>query len=307
MQILIAYDGSAHADAAIDDLRLAGLPPNNEVLVVSVAHGNWPPFDAARVKLGQFDGPWRATVECAEVLAEDGKRRVRSKFPAWHVTSQGLWGDPAKTLLKTIDIWKPELLVVGSHGRSFGGRVLLGSVSTELVHHAPCSVRIVRRITEKADGEIRIEVATDGSDPARACVEYVARRTWPTGTRARVVGVLQSLSPVAAMPSTFEGQAFGTEVASELVEESFERERARLQEAIDGGAKRLGRSGLTVETVMIDGNPRNEINMEAERWHADTIFVGARGLGAVDRLLLGSVSGAVVAHAHCAVEVVRYS
>jgi nucleotide-binding universal stress UspA family protein len=57
---------------------------------------------------------------------------------------------------------------------------------------------------------------------------------------------------------------------------------------------------------VIDGDPRREINAEAERWHADSVFVGARGLGALDRLLLGSVSGAVVNHAHCAVEIVRH-
>jgi nucleotide-binding universal stress UspA family protein len=44
---------------------------------------------------------------------------------------------------------------------------------------------------------------------------------------------------------------------------------------------------------------------EAEQWGADSIFVGARGLGRLGRLLLGSVSTAVVARAHCTVEVIR--
>jgi nucleotide-binding universal stress UspA family protein len=63
--------------------------------------------------------------------------------------------------------------------------------------------------------------------------------------------------------------------------------------------------GLTADAVVIEGDPRHDINAEAERWHADSVFVGARGVGALDRLLLGSVSGAVVTHAHCAIEVVR--
>jgi nucleotide-binding universal stress UspA family protein len=41
-------------------------------------------------------------------------------------------------------------------------------------------------------------------------------------------------------------------------------------------------------------------------WGAETVFIGARGLGVLDRLLLGGVSTAVVTHAECAVEVVRY-
>jgi nucleotide-binding universal stress UspA family protein len=44
---------------------------------------------------------------------------------------------------------------------------------------------------------------------------------------------------------------------------------------------------------------------EAEIWGADAIVIGARGLGPLDRLLLGSVSTAVVSHAPCSVEVFR--
>ena len=46
-------------------------------------------------------------------------------------------------------------------------------------------------------------------------------------------------------------------------------------------------------------------NAEAEKWGADCIFVGARGLNGLERLLLGSVSTAVASYAHCSVEVVR--
>jgi nucleotide-binding universal stress UspA family protein len=55
----------------------------------------------------------------------------------------------------------------------------------------------------------------------------------------------------------------------------------------------------------MEGNPRTAILSEAKAWGAETIFIGARGLGVLDRLLLGSVSTAVVTHADCAVEVIR--
>ncbi len=53
------------------------------------------------------------------------------------------------------------------------------------------------------------------------------------------------------------------------------------------------------------GNPKEQIIEEAESWGADSIFVGATGMRGMDRLLLGSVSSAVAARAHCSVEVVR--
>src|SRR5688572_27695928 len=151
MRILIAYDGSAYADAAIEDLRRAGLPRKGDAVVVSVAHHGWPEAKHADKETGS----WKATMKEARAVVEVGQRRVQTNLPGWSVSSEPLWGDPAKMLLKTIDVWKPELVVVGSHGRSVPAKVLLGSVSTELVHHAPCSVRVVRR-PAKTQGPIRV-------------------------------------------------------------------------------------------------------------------------------------------------------
>lgn len=301
MRILVAYDGSTHAAAAIEDLLQAGLPRQTEAIVVSVAHRGWPEASA-----DSDQGPWKAAMKEAEALAEEGRKRVQSQFPAWSVSSEALWGDPAKTLLKTIEVWKPNLVVIGSHGRSAPARLFLGSVSTELLHHAPCSARVVRG-PAKTKGAVRILIATDGSVDAQVCTDAVARRFWPEGTRARVVGVMQRFVPtLPAMVPALEAQTFATEPAYRVIEEADERERLKLRWTTEANAERLQGLGLLADSIVIDGDPRHEINAEAERWKADCVFVGARGLGAFDRLLLGSVSNAVVHHAHCAVEVVRH-
>jgi nucleotide-binding universal stress UspA family protein len=305
MRILIAYDGSIYADAAFEELQRAGLPRQCEATVVAVAHRGWPEAKHD-VPKGEFDNPWAATLKEAEAMAEEARSRIQSKFPGWSVSAEALWGDPAKMLLKTIDVWNPELVVVGSHGRSVPAKLILGSVSTEVIHHAPCSVRVVRG-RPKTDRSIQILLATDGSNSAEACVDAVARRSWPEGTQARVLAVMQTLVPVPTTVPALEGHTFASEDAYRVIEEADERERARLNQTVERAAERLQKAGLVANSMVIDGDPRHEINAEAERWHADCVFVGARGLGALDRLLLGSVSGAVVAHAHCAVEVIRHT
>ena len=62
---------------------------------------------------------------------------------------------------------------------------------------------------------------------------------------------------------------------------------------------------LKLSTEIIEGSPRQVIVDEAENWRADLIVMGSRGLGAWNRLLLGSVSSGVVHHAKCSVEIVR--
>jgi nucleotide-binding universal stress UspA family protein len=67
----------------------------------------------------------------------------------------------------------------------------------------------------------------------------------------------------------------------------------------------LREAGLEVTSIINGDDPRRVMVEEAEHWEADSIFVGTSGKGRVGRWLLGSVSAAVVARAHCSVEVVR--
>jgi nucleotide-binding universal stress UspA family protein len=308
MKILVAYDGSPHADAAIQDLRHAGLPGDSEILVVSIANDAWPKSHSNRNE-GQFDNPWNTTMKETAEIAERAANQVRQISSEWKVQSEPLWGDdPAEILLKTIDHWKPDLLVVGSHGRNAAGRLLLGSVSLELVHYAPCSVRVTRLPREADIIPNRIIVATDGSAHGETAVQTVAARCWPQGTEIVVLSIFDSLVPsFARTVPTLESVTVSTEPVFEVISEADKQTKIRLHDAVQDSVKRLKSAGLNVTGQVIEGNPLTQIAEEARLRHVGTIFAGARGLGTLDRLTLGSVSSAIVTHAHCTVEVVRAS
>ncbi|HYR60842.1 MAG TPA: universal stress protein, partial [Nitrospiraceae bacterium] len=69
--------------------------------------------------------------------------------------------------------------------------------------------------------------------------------------------------------------------------------------------RKLLKAGFTAEPVYQLGKPAEEIMKVASKQHADLIVMGAKGLGAIARFLLGSVSTRVVQHANCSVLVVR--
>jgi nucleotide-binding universal stress UspA family protein len=306
MKVLVAYDGSVHADAAIQDLKHAGLPGNAEVLVVTIANDAWPPASLPYEEEGQFDNPWNATMKQTAEIAAEAANRVRLISTEWTVHSEPLWGDPVEILLKTIDHWKPDLVVVGSHGRGAAGRFLMGSVSTELVHRAPCSVRVTRLPREHGVNPDHIVLAVDGSKHADGAVQAVAHRHWPAGTDIDVIAVFDSLVPsVARYAPSLEGNTFATEPAYQVIAEADEEMKSQLHDAVQNSVVVLRSVGLNAKGHVIDGNPLTQIAVEASLRHAGTVFVGARGLGAIDRLMLGSVSSAIVKHAHCSVEVVR--
>lgn len=145
MRILVAYDGSPYANAAVESLKRSGLPPVGEAMVVCVADEGWPIAKGGSGQhAGGFATSWAERLHEAEELAKRGCQRFEAAFPGWTATPEALWGSAPKAILNTVEWWKPDLLVVGSHGRSSAARLVLGSVSLALVHHAPCPVRVVR-------------------------------------------------------------------------------------------------------------------------------------------------------------------
>jgi nucleotide-binding universal stress UspA family protein len=146
---------------------------------------------------------------------------------------------------------------------------------------------------------MRILLPVDGSAYSDAAVEEVVKRPWPTESEVKVITavempVLTGIEPWAASSEYFEQMEKAIRGAAEEV---IKRAMSKL-DTIDNKT-------LKISTEIIQGSPRQVIVDEAEKWHADLIVMGSRGLGAWNRLLLGSVSSGVVHHAKCSVEIVR--
>jgi nucleotide-binding universal stress UspA family protein len=146
---------------------------------------------------------------------------------------------------------------------------------------------------------MKILLATDGSACSECAVEEVARRPWPADTQVRVVSVVEPPAPLVAEP--YMGLAGYFEEA-----ERVSREQARTASDEAAALVRAGQNdGAQVSAEVLTGSPKRVIVEESERWGADLIVVGSHGYKSWERMLLGSVSQAVAAHARCSVEIVR--
>jgi nucleotide-binding universal stress UspA family protein len=296
MKALIAYDGSACADAALDDLKRAGLPGEAEALIVTVTELWLPPPSATfEPVLTAVTEPLTAPVEAARNLAIEASQRLQTIFPAWDVRAEALAGSPASAILNKADEWKPDLIVVGSHGRSALGRFFMGSVSQKVVTEAHCSVRVARGRRIDARAPARILLGFDSSLDARAAVRTIASRAWPEKSAIRVFAVLpQAISDSPLLPWT-----------PEQIAQREASAREWMQKQVEAAAEELRSSGLAVTPVISMGDPKQLLLGEADGWGADCLFIGARGHNRLVRFMLGSVATAVAARAHCSVEVVR--
>ncbi len=180
-----------------------------------------------------------------------------------------------------------RMVVVGSRGLGGFEGMLLGSVSRQLVEHAPCPVTIVRH--EPAvpdDGVAHVLVGIDGSRGAARALAFA-------GELARAIGaeltVASAVSP------------------SDLVQADHEEPHTGLDEhrkRIWEWTEPLRESGIEHQVAVVDGDARTALLDLAGQRGADLLVVGSRGLGPVGKLLLGSVASSLVKHARLPVTVV---
>jgi nucleotide-binding universal stress UspA family protein len=311
MKILLGYDGSESADAALKDLKRAGLPDEAEVLIVSVADIMMSPATSNYEIAGQALTSRRLTAglmlaekQTARVLSEAkafttiASERVRSYFPGWDVRTEVLAGQPSQELIRKADEWKPDLVVVGSHGHSLAGRLILGSVSKKIVTDSHHSVRVTRGTPGMNEFDpMRIVIGIDGSSEARHAVQAVGRRIWPEGTDVRIIAVddgtpsaISQILPIAAATMRNEKQELPFDT----------------QTMVDWAKAELTAIGLNVSVAIEKGDPQRVLIHEAQKWDADAIFVGGRRFNsAFERFRLGSVATGLVTSSHCSIEVAR--
>ena len=311
MKILIGYDGSECADAALDDLTQAGLPPEGEFHIMTVAEVWLPPpppssyeiLEEARnatspAELQRDFSKHCAAAKGALVLAERARDRLQAKFPDWKVIVDSSCGSAAWELVAKADEWKPDLIVVGSHGRTALGRFVLGSVSQRVLTESRCSVRIARGRLEEPNSPVKVIVGTDGSPASEEALKAFAARNWPPQSEVKVIMVDDPIAP------DFLGKLIPP--VGKMIEEDRQQERAWVEKISKSSLDILRKAGIKVSCVLREGDPKQELCKAAEEWHADCIFVGSAGFSnRVGRFVLGSISAAVAARAHCTVEVVR--
>jgi nucleotide-binding universal stress UspA family protein len=144
MRVLLATDGSDHAEAAMAMVAESSWPQGSEFKVISIPEypvliGEYPyyaPEQISTLVQQTREHSKRAATSGAEKLAKPGlnaSSEVREPQDT-----------PAHGILAAAEKWNADLIVLGSHGRRGFDRLILGSVSETVAMHANCSVEVVR-------------------------------------------------------------------------------------------------------------------------------------------------------------------
>jgi nucleotide-binding universal stress UspA family protein len=284
MRVLVATDGSKYGKWALEwTARLPLLEaPTVKVMHVLDLRALRAPFLIQPVMAGTeryLKAEVAKFLKHAERTKEESAALLKSLRLRGRVVTER--GPVAATIVKEAKRGV-QLVAVGSRGLDALDRFMLGSVSTHVIHHVPCSALIVREASRTLR---RVVLAIDGSAASKRAVQFLLRTMSPVADarQERVIVTVTHAMPFLDYPEL-------REAGKGMVEES---------------AARLLKAGYRVEQVPRIGNPADEILKVAETHEADLIVTGAKGLGAIGRFLLGSVSTRVVQHASCSVLVVR--
>jgi nucleotide-binding universal stress UspA family protein len=293
MRVLLAHDGSGGAEEATALVENAHWPAGSTIRVVSVLEPVYFPVSPAATELLADPRLEEASVEALEHNVTAVVERLEAAD--LRVEGEVLNGRAATVIADAARTFGADVLIVGSRGHGAIASLVLGSVSAELVDHAPCPVLVAR-----GSSVDNVLLATDGSGSAAAAEETV--RSWAIFEQStvRVVSVADVPRPLhTGIAPTMLGMAL------DAYQRDLEQAQARHREIADRGADRLKEAGRNAEAATLSGEPAAAIVEEASRLRADLIVMGSRGQTGVARLLLGSVARNVLMGAEASVLIAR--
>lgn len=295
MRVLVAIDGSEAASRAVDLACAVPWPHGTGIVVIEAVEsgkglygGLWP--TAAMVEVGHLEAEVGSAAERDVTGAAERLAR-----PGLTVETAVLRGRPASAISERARVMGADLIVVGSRGHGRIGTMKLGSISSELIDHAPAPVLVARGTCID-----RVLLAWDGSACAGRAADLLP--TWPVfaGSSIRVVSVADIEVPWwTGFPEPGSPELMPTFV------EAADATRRHRDELVVGMTDTLRGAGLNATADGLEGDAATEIIARAKATGTDLIVLGTHGRTGLARLVIGSVARNVLHHATCSVLIVR--
>jgi nucleotide-binding universal stress UspA family protein len=320
MRLLLAYDGSVHAQAAVAMV---------EDLFKPCVMGKQCRLTTLTVLPTQSIGGHESLQHSLESVKE---RLELQDLPAEALIKAG---NPAASINALAEEMGANLILIGAQGLRATLGILLGGVAQQVVEYSHCPVLVVRA---PYTGVKRVLLAVDGSPHSQRTVEYLAPvcpeapveakprihepqkpATRSAETRKRCswlppeanVTMMHVMPPPISPDMAARAWTLGPEVlypapAAPIDVSAVEADEQRQgQRVLDQARHILETAGLSIEQQLVRGDAATEIIHFAQKNAVDLIVCGSRGLSPVTSWLLGSVSRKLVHYANCSVLIVK--
>jgi nucleotide-binding universal stress UspA family protein len=302
MKVLCAIDGSAGSDAAVQLLGQLLSDERDDIVFY---------YSPPRISVRGPTAVSSDVVEQAAVaLVEKVVDRARSLLPQPLIAKTSVVTDhqkPRHGINEAAKVHRPDLIAVGARGTSRFGLPRLGSVSRSVVNSADVPVLVARARERPSGAPLQLIACCDQTELCETSGHFLSQLSFPENAQGRVVHVAESLF-VHGLPEWLVEEARASEsdpIARAYVEE-HDAELESLREKVEIHCKYLPDPFHESQPVVLEGHPGEQIVKFAEAERIDLVVVGAHITHPLARMLAGSTSIHVLAHAHCSVLIVPY-
>jgi nucleotide-binding universal stress UspA family protein len=284
MKVLIATDGSPSSlDAVNEYCRLSASNPHEiTVLIVDDVQPYGVLNEEMRLSVEKLQNQFALeSFAAAEAALKNHGRTAKLVERSGHAANEIVeWTEKNPT----------DLLVVGARGAGFVSRLLLGSTSDSVVSHSRASVLVVRpaKHPENVEHSPHVTVAWDGSESAKAALEYLT--TWKLAPESRI-----SILAVLLRPR---------DLSEEIVYDPKHLQEQKAQ--LDDVCQAFRKYYHHVDTHVVEStSAASTIVGFADRHSSSLLVIGDKGRSAIQRILIGSVARHILHTATCSVLMVK--
>ena len=304
MKVIIGVDGSAGSFTAV---RFVGrvLSPARDTIVFYYAP---PPIDIRSEGELEPQLADRARHAVSQVVFGEAKQRLPEGLRSCVEMVVGD-EDPRTGLPAIAKSRGADLVAVGATGLGFIEGLLLGSVGRTVTYASSTPVLIVRPAPEdRSTGpHLNVLFAHDGSPECERAGTLLSKFSWPANSSGKLIRVIESMSAGGKVPDWLmkKARSADTEAMARAWANEHAQERQEVQSKLVAAAQQLP-AIFQHEPIVAEGPPTQRIMETIAKEKTDLVVMGSRGLGVVQRLLMGSTTEHLFTYAPCSVLVVRH-
>ena len=283
--IVVGYDDSLYSKAALAEVAQRVKKNGGSVTLVHAVFFDKEEFAVMPSQLEQ-------RMDIGARLCRVAKTDLQSAYGLnGSVESFVCEGEPPEVIVDTARGKKADLIALGTYGRRGLKRLLMGSVTSQVILNATCDVLVVKKPCIGCTGSYRsLLVPFDGSISSEKALLRAAALAKTDGAEISVLYVIPRYEEMMDFFKT------------ETIKKSLYQEA----EKIVGGAKKLASGlGLSIKAVVQEGRAGDKIVEIADTMKHDLIVVGTHGWSGMDKAIMGSTAERVIANASCPILIVK--
>ena len=283
--IVVGYDESLPSKAALKEVSSRVKQRGGTIVLVHAVY-----FD--QEEFAVLPSQMEKRFEVGTHVCITAKKNAQDEFGLnGSVESIICEGEPPAVVVDTAQGKKADLIALGTYGRKGLKRLLMGSVTSQVILNSPCDVLVVKKSREKGAGVYgSLLVPFDGSDTSKKALTRACELSKSDGSE---VSVLYVIPRYEEMMDFFKTDA---------IKKSLYQEAERIVE----GAKNIAATqGTQIKAVVQEGHAGDKIVEIADKLKNDVIVMGTHGWRGMDKAILGSTAERIIAYASCPVLIVK--